>query len=165
MVPILLPIFKFKLFFIGPSFSILIPFPILTLNVFQYASMLSSFFPSSNWIKLGSSNAVEPLLKKPKKSYDKYRVFQDTWAKRFPWVQLVLESISQKFVKQTLWHQNFKWSLLFHNWKKDNFFPPTLDTLQKHVGCCKAIVATLMLFSMSGLTTNMHPITRTKGFT
>jgi len=27
----------------GPGFSILIPFPIPTLNVFQYASMLSSF--------------------------------------------------------------------------------------------------------------------------
>jgi hypothetical protein len=40
-----------------------------------------------------------------------------------------------------------------------------LDTLQKHVGRGKAIVATLMLLSMSGLTTNMHPITRTRGFT
>jgi hypothetical protein len=29
-----------------------------------------------------------------------------------------LGSISQNFVEQTLWHQNFKWSLLFHNWKK-----------------------------------------------
>ncbi len=165
MVPILSPNFKFKLFFIGPSFSILIPFPTPTLNVLQYASMLSSFFPSSNWVKLGSSNVMEPLLKKPKKSYDKYKVFQDTWAKRFPWVQLVLGSTSQNFVKQTLWHQNFKLSLLLHNRKKDNFFPPMLDTLQKHVGCHKAIVATLMLFSMSGLTTNMHPITRTRGFT
>ncbi len=49
--------------------------------------------------------------------------------------------------------------------KKDKFFPPKLDTLQKHVGCHKAIVATLMLLSMSGLTINMHPITRTRGFT
>jgi hypothetical protein len=40
-----------------------------------------------------------------------------------------------------------------------------LDTFQKHVGCRKAIVATLMLLSMSGLTTKMHPITRTRGFT
>jgi hypothetical protein len=48
MIPILLPNFKFKLFFMGPSFSILIPFPIPTLNVFQYASMLSSFYASSN---------------------------------------------------------------------------------------------------------------------
>ncbi len=49
--------------------------------------------------------------------------------------------------------------------KKDKFFPPKLDTLQKHVDCGKVIVATLMLLLMSGLTTNMHPITRTRGFT
>ncbi len=102
MVPILSPNFKFKLFFIGPSFSILIPFPIPTLNVFQYASMLNFFSPSSNLIKLGGSNAVEPLLKKPKKLYDKYKVFQGTWSTRFPWVQLVLGSTSQNFVEQTL---------------------------------------------------------------
>jgi hypothetical protein len=54
---------------------------------------------------------------------------------------------------------------LFHKKEKDKFFPPKLDILQKHVSCCKAIVATLMLLSMSGLTTNMHPITRTRGFT
>jgi len=92
MLHILSPNFKFKLFFISPSFRILIPFPISTLNVFQYASMLSSFFPSSNWVKLGSSNAVEPLLKETKKSYDKYRVFQDTWVTRFPWVQLIWDN-------------------------------------------------------------------------
>jgi hypothetical protein len=40
-----------------------------------------------------------------------------------------------------------------------------LDTLQKHVCCHKAIVATLMLLLMSGLITNMHPIIRTRGFT
>jgi len=49
--------------------------------------------------------------------------------------------------------------------KKDKFFPLKLDTLQKHVNCCKAIVATLMLLLMNGLTTNMHPIIRTRGFT
>jgi len=48
--------------------------------------------------------------------------------------------------------------------KKDKFIPSKLDTLQKHVGC-KAIVATLMLLSMDGLITNMHPITRIRGFT
>jgi len=48
--------------------------------------------------------------------------------------------------------------------KKDNFFPPKLDTFQKHVGCRKAIVGTLMLLLMSGLTTNMHIITRIRGF-
>jgi hypothetical protein len=48
--------------------------------------------------------------------------------------------------------------------KKDVFFPPKLDTLQKHIGCRKAIVATLMLLSMNGFITNMHPITRIRGF-
>jgi len=48
MVPILSPNFKFKLLLTGLGFSILIPFPIPTLNVFQYTSMLSSFSPSSN---------------------------------------------------------------------------------------------------------------------
>jgi len=165
MIPILSPNFKFKLFFMGPGFNILIPSPIPTLNVFQYVSMLSSFSPSFNWVKLGSSNGVEPLFKISKKPFDKYRIFQDTWVARFPWVQLVLGSTSQNFEKQTLWHQNFKWNLLFHNWKKDTFFPPKLDTLQKHFGRHKAIVATLMLLSMSGFVTNMHPITRTRRFT
>jgi hypothetical protein len=109
MIPILLPNFKFKLFFMGPSFSILIPFPVPTLNVFQYASMLSSFYASSNWVKFGGSNAMGPLFKKPKKSYDKYRIFQNTWVARFPWVQLLLGSTSQNFVEKTLWHENFKW--------------------------------------------------------
>jgi len=49
--------------------------------------------------------------------------------------------------------------------KKDKFFPPKLDTFQKHVGYHKAIVVKLMLLSISGLTINMHPITRTRGFT
>jgi len=49
--------------------------------------------------------------------------------------------------------------------KKGYFFSTYLDTFQKHVGCRKAIVATLMLFSMNGLSTNMHPITKTGGFT
>jgi hypothetical protein len=48
MIPILLPNFKFKLFFMGLGFNVLIPFPIPTLNVFQYPSMLSSFYASSN---------------------------------------------------------------------------------------------------------------------
>jgi hypothetical protein len=30
--------------------------------------------------------------------------------------------------------------------KKDNFFPLKLDILQKHVGCCKAVVATADVF-------------------
>ncbi len=49
--------------------------------------------------------------------------------------------------------------------KKDKFFPPKLDTLQKHIGYHKAIVATLILVLMSGFITNMHPITRTRRFT
>ncbi len=52
MIPILSPNFKFKLFFMGPGFNVLIPFPIPTLNVFQYVSMLSSFYASFNWVKL-----------------------------------------------------------------------------------------------------------------
>jgi hypothetical protein len=40
-----------------------------------------------------------------------------------------------------------------------------LDTLQKQVGCHKAIVATLMLLSMNDFTTNMYPITRIRRFT
>ncbi len=162
MVPILLPNFKFKLFFIDLGFNILIPFPIPTLNVFQYASMLNSFAPSSNWVKLGRSNVVEPLLKKPKKSYDKHKVFQDTWATRFPWVQLVLGSTSQYKLFDTKTLSEVYCSTIG---KKDKFFPRKLDTLQKHVGCHKTIVATLMLLLMNGLTTNTHPITRTRGFT
>jgi hypothetical protein len=71
MAPILPLNFKFKLFFMGPSSSILIPFPIPTLNVSQYTSMLGSSSPSFNRVKLSNSNAIKPLFKKPKKSYDK----------------------------------------------------------------------------------------------
>jgi len=110
MAPILSPNFKFKLFFMGPSSNILIPSPIPTLNVFRYAWMLGSSSPFFNWVKLGSANAIKPLLKEPRKSYDKYRVFQDTWVARFPWA---LGLASQNFVEQTLLHQNSKWSLLF----------------------------------------------------
>ncbi len=49
--------------------------------------------------------------------------------------------------------------------KKDNFFPPKLDTIQKHVGCPQAVVAIIMLLSMSGFITSMHLITKTRGFT
>jgi hypothetical protein len=56
----------------------LILFPIPILNVSQYDSMLGSSFPSIYQVKIGSSNAVEPFLKKFRKSYDNYRVFQDT---------------------------------------------------------------------------------------
>jgi len=30
---------------------------------------------------------IEPLEKKPRRFYEKTRVFQDTWACRFPWVE------------------------------------------------------------------------------
>jgi hypothetical protein len=33
---------------------------------------------------------VEPLEKKSHRSYEKTRVFQDTWACHFPWVELVV---------------------------------------------------------------------------
>jgi len=58
---------------------------------------------SNSTISLGSNNIhesmrngkepfefVEPFEKKPKRSYEKTRVFQDTWACHFPWVEIVV---------------------------------------------------------------------------
>jgi hypothetical protein len=84
---------------------------------------------------------------------------------RFPWVQLVLGSTSQNFVEQTYDTKISSEVYCSTTERKDKFFPPKLDTLQKHISCGKAIVATLMLLSMSGFTTNMHPITRIRGLT
>jgi hypothetical protein len=49
--------------------------------------------------------------------------------------------------------------------KKDKFLLVKLDTLQKHVGCHKAVVATLMLLSMNSFIPNLHPITKIRRFT
>jgi hypothetical protein len=64
--------------------------------------MLGSSSPCFNQVKLGNCNALKPLFKKPKKSYEKYGVFQGTWVARFPWLQLVLGLAPQNFVEQTL---------------------------------------------------------------
>jgi hypothetical protein len=80
MAPVLLPNFKFRLFFMGFGSSISVPSPIPTSNVYQCVSTVGSSSPSSDPTKHGSSNTIEPLIKKPNKSYDKPRVFQDTWA-------------------------------------------------------------------------------------
>ncbi len=146
----------------GPSSYISIPSPFPTFNVSQYISMLDSSSPSFNLLKLGSSNAVKPLLKKHRKSYYKYRVFQHTWATKFPWAQLILGPTSQNFVTPKLQMKCIVCSTIE---KKDNFFPPKLDTIQKHVGCPQAVVAIVMLLSMSGFITSMHPITKTRRFT
>jgi hypothetical protein len=78
MAPILPLDFKFISFFIGSSSSISIPSPIPTSNVSQHKSMIG--FSSSSFDPAEPSNSyvVEPLFKKPRKSYNKSKVFQDT---------------------------------------------------------------------------------------
>jgi hypothetical protein len=75
MAPILSLYFKFILFFIGSGSSILIPSPIPILNVFQHVSMIGSSSPSFDPVEPNSSYVVKLLLKKPKMSYNKSKVF------------------------------------------------------------------------------------------
>jgi hypothetical protein len=45
--------------------------------------------------KPSNPSAHEPLTKKPKRSYDKFRIFQDFWATKFFRAKLVLGENSQ----------------------------------------------------------------------
>jgi hypothetical protein len=88
MVPLQPPNFKFRLFFIGLGFGI---------SIFIQSSILCSSTPSSSKFpsisispaidpfQASSSHVNKPPLEKPKRSYDKSRVFQDTWAMQLPW--------------------------------------------------------------------------------
>ncbi len=119
MIPILSPNFKFKLFFMGPGFSILIPFPI------HFSRNLNS-----HMISIG---------------FSKTHGLQDFLGFNYFWDQLP-KTLQKKLCE--VYCSTIE--------KKDKFFPPKLDTLQKRVDCRKAIVATLILLLMNGLTTNMH---------
>jgi hypothetical protein len=39
--------------------------------------------------KPSNPNVHEPPAKKPERSYDKFQIFQNSWATKFPWVKLV----------------------------------------------------------------------------
>jgi len=87
MVPLELPNFKFRLFFMGLGLSI----PLLAPNQIVCSSTpSSSLFPSTNQFQPNSSQDNEPTFKKLNQPYDKLKVFQNTWATQFPWVQFIL---------------------------------------------------------------------------
>ncbi len=68
----------------------------------------------------------EFLAKKPKRSYDKFQIFQDSWATKFLWAKLVLGDDSQQLLVKCM-------TCLYVE-IKDKFLSPKLDILQKHVG-------------------------------
>jgi len=75
---------------------------------------------------------VEPFEKKPQRSYEKTRVFQDTWACHFPWVEIVVGE--DGLVAQV-------WCKICSNIEgKTKLLTPKFDTLQKHVRHCKATI-------------------------
>jgi hypothetical protein len=68
----------------------------------------------------------EPPAKKPKRSYDKFQIIQDSWVAKFPWVELVLgEDFQVSLVKSMI-------CLVVE--EKDKSLLSNLDTLHKHVG-------------------------------
>jgi hypothetical protein len=76
-----------------------------------------------------------PAKKKPKKFYEKTRVFQDTWACHFPWAKPIIGddgSVCQ--VRCTIYIKILG---------KPKLLAPNFDTLQKHTGRQKAIVPNL----------------------
>ncbi len=86
--------FKFKLFFSGE--------PNVTSNLFPHIAfsvqVASNNTISPSWSSNPESRRngkehvefVEPLEKKPQRSYEKTHVFQDMWAYHFPWVKIVV---------------------------------------------------------------------------
>jgi hypothetical protein len=86
--------FKFKLFFSSEPNVISDSLPHVAYNV-QAASSSTISCSSSNNPKSRRNGKelvefVEPLKKKPQKSYEKTRVFQNTWACHFPWAEAIV---------------------------------------------------------------------------
>jgi hypothetical protein len=82
-----------------------------------------------------SNSFVPPAKKKPKRFYEKTRVFQHTWACHFPWAKPIIGDnglVSQ--VRCTIYNKIFK---------KPKLLALNFDMLQKHAGCRKAIVPSL----------------------
>jgi hypothetical protein len=71
------------------------------------------------------------LAKKPKRSYDKFQVFQNSWATKFPWVESVLGEDFQVLLMESMICSIVE--------GKDKFLSSKLNTLQKHVGRKKNI--------------------------
>jgi predicted esterase len=74
--------FQIKLFFHGQGQS----------NTSMVSLSPSHVLPPALLIVFESSNpcAHELLTKKPKRTYDKFQIFQNSWAAKFPWVESVL---------------------------------------------------------------------------
>jgi hypothetical protein len=70
-------------------------------------------------------SAHELLTKKPKRSYDKFWIFQNSWATKFLWEKLILGEDSQISL--------MKYMICSVDEGKDKFLSPKLDILQKHV--------------------------------
>jgi len=86
----------------------------------------------------------EFLAKKPKRSYDKFQIFQDSWATKFLWAKLVLGDDSQQLLVKCMTCLDVE--------IKDKFLSPKLDILQKHVGRKKKLLFLLELMLGIGTT-------------
>jgi hypothetical protein len=110
--------------------------PHVTSNV--QATSNTTISPSSNSNPKSRINGkehvefVEPLKKNPRRSYEKTHVFQDTWACRFPWAEIVVGE--DGMVAQV-------WCKICNNIEgKPKLLAPKFDTLKKHVERHKATI-------------------------
>jgi hypothetical protein len=137
MAPLQVPKnFKFKLFFNGEPNATSNSLPHVAFNV--QAAFSSTISPSSSSNPKSRKNGkehvefVEPLEKKPRKSYEKTHVFQDTWACCFPWVEIVVREDGLAAHVQCKICSNIE--------GKPKLLAPKFNTLQKHARCRKGIV-------------------------
>jgi hypothetical protein len=116
--------FQIKLFLHGQSQS----------NISMVSLSTSHVPPPALLVVSESSNPSvhELLAKKFKWSYDKFQIFQNSWAAKFPWVESVLGEDFQVLLMKSMICSIVE--------GKDKFLSPKLDTLQNHVGWKKIFV-------------------------
>jgi hypothetical protein len=77
--------FQVQAFFYRVGFWYFNPYSKFNSLLFNPKFPSISISPTIDPFQANTSHTNEPPLKKPKRSYDKSRVFQDTWAMQFPW--------------------------------------------------------------------------------
>jgi hypothetical protein len=112
--------------------------------------IFSVVFESSNL------NVHELLTKKPKRSYDKSRIFQDSWAAMFLWEKLVLGEDSQISLVKCMICSVVE--------GKNKFLSLKLGILQKHVGKKKQLLFVLELMLGIGTTIRILHMQKMRGY-
>jgi hypothetical protein len=99
---------------------------------------------------------VEPLEKKPWRSYEKTRVFQDMRACHFPWAEVVVGEDGLVAHVQCKICNNIE--------GKPKLLTPKLDTFYKHVGRHKATIPSFNIGSKIISIARMLHMPRMRGF-